>query len=50
MGFADRVGFGIFIMTVTTAQVGFVIIHTVNTFKMLSCLTCGTNHLTMDKQ
>jgi len=32
-------------MTVTTAQMSFVIIHTVNTLKMFSSFTRSTNHI-----
>ena len=38
------VGFGVLIMTVTTAQVCFVIVFTINTLKMKSFFTSSTNH------
>lgn len=35
--------FGVLIMTITRAQILFVVIKTVNTLKMLSLFTCRTN-------
>lgn len=35
--------FGILVMTITRAQILFVIIKTVNALKMLSFFTCRTN-------
>jgi len=50
MRLSNFVGFGILIMTITTTQVGFVIIHAINALKMLSRLTCRTNHIILPKQ
>ena len=45
MSFSNLMRLSIFIMTVTTAQMGLMVIHTINAFKMFSCLTGCTNHL-----
>ena len=45
MRFANFVRFSILIMAVTTTKMRFVVIHAVNALKMLSSLTCGTNHI-----
>ncbi|WP_281361066.1 hypothetical protein [Nitrosopumilus cobalaminigenes] len=42
--------FSIFIMAITAAKMSFMIVHTINAFKMLSCFTSCTNHSTTPKQ
>ena len=44
MRLVHRMGFGIFIMAVTVAEIGLVVVQTVNAVVVFSSLACSTNH------